>query len=47
MTRDANGFAVVNLGLVAVWIALAVALVRRNRRLTGEAEDPARAGTAA
>jgi AAA family ATP:ADP antiporter len=34
---DASGFALVNLGLVAVWLLLAVALVRRNRQLAPEA----------
>jgi AAA family ATP:ADP antiporter len=33
VTLDASGFAIVNLVLVAVWLVLAVALVRRNRRL--------------
>ena len=33
MTLDANGFAVVNLCFVAVWLVLAVALVRRNKQL--------------
>jgi AAA family ATP:ADP antiporter len=36
ISLDASGFAMVNLGLVAVWLALAVALVRRNNRLTAE-----------
>jgi ATP:ADP antiporter, AAA family len=36
VTLDANGFAIVNLCLIAVWLLLAVALVRRNRRLTAE-----------
>ena len=36
VTLDANGFAVVNLCFVAVWLALAVALVRRNRQLSPE-----------
>jgi AAA family ATP:ADP antiporter len=36
VTLDANGFAVVNLCFVAVWLVLAVALVRRNRQLTSE-----------
>ncbi len=40
VTLDANGFAIVNLCLIALWLVLAVALVRRNRRLT--AESPAR-----
>jgi AAA family ATP:ADP antiporter len=38
VTLDSNGFAVVNLCFVAVWLALAWALVRRNRDLTGEAK---------
>jgi AAA family ATP:ADP antiporter len=33
MTLDADGFAMVNLGFVAAWLALALALVRRNRQL--------------
>ncbi|HEX9189881.1 MAG TPA: Npt1/Npt2 family nucleotide transporter [Vicinamibacteria bacterium] len=36
VTLDANGFAVVNLCLVALWLALAAALVRKNRGLTSE-----------
>jgi ATP:ADP antiporter, AAA family len=36
VTLDSNGFAVVNLCFVVLWLALAVALVRRNRALTGE-----------
>jgi AAA family ATP:ADP antiporter len=36
MTLDADGFAIVNLCFVAVWLALAWALVRRNRALTAE-----------
>jgi ATP:ADP antiporter, AAA family len=36
VTLDANGFAVVNLVCVALWLALAVALVRWNRKLTAE-----------
>jgi AAA family ATP:ADP antiporter len=36
VTLDANGFAIVNLCCVAAWLVLAVALVRRNRRLTPE-----------
>jgi AAA family ATP:ADP antiporter len=35
-TLGASGFAIVNLGFVAVWLVLAVALVRRNKRLTRE-----------
>ena len=34
VTLDASGFAIVNLCFVAAWLLLAVALVRRNRRLT-------------
>jgi AAA family ATP:ADP antiporter len=44
---DANGFAIVNLCFVAAWIALAVALVRRNRRLASEATAGAGPATAA
>ena len=33
-TLDANGFAIINLCFIAVWLALAGALVRRNRSLT-------------
>ena len=40
VTLDASGFAIVNLCLIAVWLVLAVALVRRNRQLTPE--TPAR-----
>lgn len=35
---DASGFAIVNLCLVTVWLALALALVRRNRVLAAEAK---------
>jgi AAA family ATP:ADP antiporter len=34
ITLDADGFAMVNLGLIVVWLGLALALVRRNRTLT-------------
>jgi len=34
LTLGTSGFALVNLGFVAVWLALAWALVRRNRQLT-------------
>jgi AAA family ATP:ADP antiporter len=34
LTLDADGFAAINLALIAVWLVLAVALVRRNERLT-------------
>ena len=40
VTLDASGFAIVNLCLIALWLALAVALVRRNRQLTPQ--TPAR-----
>ncbi len=36
MSLDASGFAMVNLVLVVGWLALAVSLVRRNKRLTAE-----------
>jgi AAA family ATP:ADP antiporter len=36
VTLDASGFAIVNLCLIALWLALAVALVRRNRQQTPE-----------
>jgi AAA family ATP:ADP antiporter len=35
-TLGAGGFAAVNLCLIAMWLVLPVALVRRNRRLAGE-----------
>jgi AAA family ATP:ADP antiporter len=34
LALDASGFALVNLGFVAVWLALAWLLVKRNRQLT-------------
>jgi AAA family ATP:ADP antiporter len=37
VTLDANGFAVVNLCLIGLWLLLAVALVRRNRQATADA----------
>jgi AAA family ATP:ADP antiporter len=40
VTLDASGFAIVNLCLIALWLVLAVALVRRNRTLTPQ--TPAR-----
>lgn len=40
VTLDASGFAIVNLCLIALWLFLAWALVRRNRQLTPE--TPAR-----
>jgi AAA family ATP:ADP antiporter len=36
---DASGFAMVNLGLVVVWLVLAWALVRRNRQLASMSKD--------
>jgi AAA family ATP:ADP antiporter len=36
VTLDASGFAVVNLCFIAVWLALAVVLVQRNRKLAAE-----------
>jgi AAA family ATP:ADP antiporter len=36
VTLDSNGFAIVNLCFIALWLALAVALVRRNKQLTSE-----------
>jgi len=36
VTLDSGGFALVNLGFVAVWLVLAVALARWNRRLTSQ-----------
>jgi AAA family ATP:ADP antiporter len=36
VTLDASGFAIVNLCFIALWLVLAVALVRRNRTLTPE-----------
>jgi AAA family ATP:ADP antiporter len=36
VTLDADGFAIVNLCLIAVWLALARALVRRNAQLASE-----------
>jgi ATP:ADP antiporter, AAA family len=36
VSLDSSGFAIVNLCFVAVWLVLAVALVRRNRQLTSE-----------
>ena len=36
VTLDASGFAIVNLCFIALWLVLAVALVRRNRQLTPE-----------
>jgi AAA family ATP:ADP antiporter len=42
VTLDADGFALVNLGFVAVWLVLAVALVRWNRLLTAKTQGSAR-----
>ena len=41
VTLDARGFALVNLGLVAVWLVLALALVRRNHALAPAEPQPA------
>jgi hypothetical protein len=38
VTLDATGFAIVNLCFIALWLVLAVALVRWNRRLAPEAK---------
>lgn len=38
LALDASGFAMVNLGLVVVWLLLAWALVRRNRQLAEQAK---------
>jgi AAA family ATP:ADP antiporter len=37
VSLDASGFALVNVCFIAVWLVLAVALVRRNRKLSAEA----------
>jgi len=39
LALDASGFAMVNLGFVAVWLVLAWALVKRNRQLASRAEQ--------
>lgn len=39
LTLDARGFAIVNLGFVALWLMLAGALVRRNRQLALKASS--------
>ena len=36
VTLDASGFAIVNLCLIALWLVLAVALVRWNKGLASE-----------
>jgi AAA family ATP:ADP antiporter len=41
LALSARGFAAVNLGIVALWILIAVKLYRENRRLTAEAEPVA------
>jgi hypothetical protein len=38
LTLDASGFALINIACIVLWLLLAVALVRRNRRLTAEAQ---------
>jgi hypothetical protein len=43
-----RGFAVVNVALVVVWLAVAWRLLRENRRLTeAEEQEPAAAGEVA
>jgi len=39
LALDTSGFALLNLGFVVIWLALAWALVKRNRRLA--APEPA------
>jgi len=39
LAPDASGFAMINLGLVVVWLVLAWALVRRNRQLAYLSKD--------
>jgi AAA family ATP:ADP antiporter len=41
LAMSVRGFALVNLVIVLVWLALAVSLARENRRLTAEAEPAA------
>ena len=41
LALSVRGFALVNLVIVIVWLALAVSLARENRRLTAEAESVA------
>jgi hypothetical protein len=41
LALSVRGFAVVNLAIVLVWLALAAGLARENRRLTAEAEPAA------
>ena len=38
LALDASGFALVNIGLITVWMVLAWLLVRRNRQLASESE---------
>jgi len=41
LAMSVRGFALVNLAIVLVWLALAASLARENRRLTAEAEPAA------
>ena len=43
LALEARGFAVVNLGLVALWLLVAVVLVRENRRLSSSVVGPRQA----
>jgi AAA family ATP:ADP antiporter len=40
LALEAQGFALLNVAVVVVWLALAVALVRENRRLSAKDETP-------
>jgi AAA family ATP:ADP antiporter len=40
LALETRGFALLNVGVVLVWIALAVVLVRENRRLSAKQEPP-------
>ena len=44
LTLDTSGFALVNLGLIVVWLLLAWTLVKRNKRMTSRADRQARNG---
>ena len=41
LAMSVRGFALVNLAIVVVWLALAASLARENRRLTAKAEPAA------
>jgi AAA family ATP:ADP antiporter len=43
LALEARGFAVLNLGLVALWLLVAVVLVRENRRLSSSVVGPRQA----